>query len=64
MLREYIDENLKKRFIRHSKSLADALIFSIKKKDGYSWMCVDYRGLNQFVIKNQYPLPLILRLLD
>jgi hypothetical protein len=27
-------------------------------------MCVDYHGLNQFTIKNQYPLLLISRLLD
>jgi hypothetical protein len=27
-------------------------------------MCVDYRGLNQLTIKNWYPLPLILGLLD
>jgi hypothetical protein len=34
MLCEYIDENLEKRFIRHSKSLAGALILFVKKKDG------------------------------
>ncbi len=27
-------------------------------------MCVDYHGLNRFSIKNRYPLPLILGLLD
>jgi hypothetical protein len=27
-------------------------------------MCVDYHGLNRFTIKNRYPLPLILGLLD
>ncbi len=27
-------------------------------------MCVDYCGLNRFTIKNRYPLPLILGLLD
>jgi hypothetical protein len=27
-------------------------------------MCINYRGLNQFTTKNQYPLPLISWLLD
>jgi hypothetical protein len=27
-------------------------------------MCVDYLGLNQLTIKNQYPLPLISRLFN
>jgi hypothetical protein len=31
---EYIDENLKKRFIRHSKSLISAPILFVNKKDG------------------------------
>jgi hypothetical protein len=33
-------------------------------RNGYLWVCVDYHGLNQFTIKNQYPLPLISGLLD
>jgi hypothetical protein len=36
----------------------------IKKKDGSFWMCVNYHGLNQLTIKNQYPLPLVSKLLD
>ena len=63
-LREYIDENLAKNFIRHSKSPAGAPILFVKKKDGSLQMCVDYRGLNKITIKNRYPLPLIFGLLD
>ena len=33
-LKEYIDENLAKGFIRHSKSSAGAPILFVKKKDG------------------------------
>jgi hypothetical protein len=58
-LREYIDENLSKNFIRHSKSPTGAPILFIKKKDGSLRMCVDYRGLNKVTKKNHYPLPLI-----
>ena len=64
VLREYIDENLAKNFIRHSKSPAGAPILFVKKKDGSLRMCVDYRGLNKITIKNRYPLPLISGLLD
>ncbi len=63
-LREYIDENLAKNFIQHSKSPAGAPVLFVKKKDGSLRMCVDYRGLNKITIKNRYPLPLISGLLD
>ncbi len=60
---EYIDKNLEKGFIWHSKSPIDALILFVKKKNGSLWMCVNYRGLSQLIIKNWYPLLLILGLL-
>ena len=63
-LREYIDENLAKGFIEHSKSPAGAPILFVKKKDGSLRMCVDYRGLNNITIKNRYALPLVSTLLD
>ena len=63
-LRKYIDENLTKNFIRHSKSPAGAPILFVKKKDGSLRMCVDYRGLNKVTKKNRYPLPLISGLLE
>jgi hypothetical protein len=63
-LREYIDENLSKIFIRHSKSLVKAPILFVKKKDGSLHMCVDYCRSNKIIKKNRYPLPLISRLLE
>jgi len=36
----------------------------VKKKDGNSRLCVDYRQLNKLTIKNKYPLPRIDDLLD
>jgi hypothetical protein len=44
--------------------IASAPILFVKKKNGLLSMCVNYRGLNRFTIKNPYPLPLILGLLD
>ena len=64
VLREYIDENLAKGFIRPSTSPAGAPILFVKKKDGTLRLCVDYRALNRVTVKNRYPLPLISEALD
>ena len=64
VLRKYIDDNLRKGFIRHSQSPAGAPILFVKKADGSLRLCVDYRGINKITIKNRYPLPLIPELLD
>ena len=63
-LREYIDENLSKNFIRYSKSPARSPILFVKKKYRFLYMCVDYRGLNKVTKKNHYPFSLISRLLE
>jgi len=36
----------------------------VKKKDGSSRFCVDYKLLNKLTIKNKYPLPRIDDLMD
>ena len=64
VLRGYIDENLKKGFIRESKSKAGYPILFAKKKDGSLRLCVDYRKLNDITVKNRYPLPNIGELRD
>ncbi|KAJ1585161.1 hypothetical protein NDA11_001589 [Ustilago hordei] len=58
-LRRYLDENLKKGFIRPSKSLARSPVLFVPKKDGGLRLCVDYQGLNEITVKNRAPLPLI-----
>lgn len=63
-LREWLDENLSKGFIRASQSPAGSPILFVKKKDGSLRLCVDYRALNNITIKNRYPLPLIPEALD
>jgi len=59
VLKEYIEENLKKGFIRPSESPAGYPVLFQKKKDGSLRLCVDYKKLNAVTIRNSYPLPLI-----
>ncbi len=60
----YIKNNLANSFIKSSKSPAGAPILFEKKSDKSLRLFVDYRGLNNLTIKNQYPLVLVGKLLD
>nr|GEV38365.1 hypothetical protein [Tanacetum cinerariifolium] len=53
-----------KGFIRPSSSPRGASILFVIKKDGFFWMCIDYRELNKLTLKNRYPLPRIDDLFD
>ena len=63
-LKKQIEDLLEKKFIRPSASPWGAPMLLVKKKDGSSQLCVDYRKLNKLTIKNKYPLPRIDDLLD
>jgi len=56
---EFIAEKLRKGYIRPSKLPQMAPVFFVGKKDGKKWMVQDYRYLNKWTVKNNYPLPLI-----
>ena len=58
-VKPYIETNLANSFIRASKSPAGAPILIVRKPNCSFCLCVDYRGLNNLIIKNWYPLPLI-----
>ena len=60
----FIDDQLAKGYIRPSKSDQTSPIFFIPKKDGKKRMVQDYQHLNEFTIKNNYPLPLIPELIN
>ncbi len=64
ILKTNIETHLKSGFIWPFKSLVDTPIFSNQKLDGSFRLCIDYRGLNNLTIKNQYLLPLIDKALD
>ena len=63
-LKSQIEELLGKQFIRPSMSPWGAPVLLVKKKDGSSRLCVDYKQLNKMTIKNKYPLPRIDDLMD
>ena len=63
-LKEYINENLNKGFIRKSNSPAGAPVLFVRKHDGTLRLCVDYRKLNSITIRNSYPIPRINDLIE
>ena len=63
-LDDWIDEELRKGYIRKSKSPLAAPVFFVQKKNGKLRLCTDYRRLNDITVKNKYPLPRMSELLD
>jgi len=63
-LKKQLEDLLEKQFIRPSVSPCGAPVLLVKKKDGSSRLCIDYRQLNKLTIKNKYPLPRIDDLMD
>ena len=64
ILKTYIETYLKTGFIRPAKSPVGALILFDKKPNCSFYLCIDYRGLNNLIIENQYLLPLISESVD
>ena len=58
VLKEYINKNLKKGFIRESILKVGALVLFVLKKDKELRLVVNYRKLNNVIIKNWYSTPL------
>ncbi|KAI7967522.1 hypothetical protein MJO29_000799 [Puccinia striiformis f. sp. tritici] len=63
-LKEYVDENLSKGFIRVSSSQAAAPIFFVRVPGKKPRPCVDYRGLNSMTVRDSYPIPILGQLLN
>jgi RNase H-like domain found in reverse transcriptase/Reverse transcriptase (RNA-dependent DNA polymerase)/Chromo (CHRromatin Organisation MOdifier) domain len=64
VLRKFVKEHLTRGTIRPSKSPYKSRFFFIQKKDGTLCAIQDYRPVNQWTIRNTYPLPLIPELID
>ena len=63
-VQEFVKDQLRKEYIRPSKSPQTSPVFFVPKKDGKKRMVQDYWYLNSWTIKNNYLLPLILDLID
>ena len=63
-IREFVKEQLRKGYIWPSKSPQTVSVFFVGKKDKKKWMVQYYRYLNEWMVKNNYPLLLILDVLE
>jgi len=63
-VRIYLDKNLKREFIRSSKSLTEYSILFVSKKNDTKQLCVNYRQLNKITRQDSYLLLLIKELQD
>ena len=63
-LRAYLQNKLDKGYIRRSKSSVKYPIMFIPKKNGKLRLMVDYRQLNEIIIKDRTLLPLITEIKD
>ena len=63
-IQEFMKDQLRKGYIRPSKSPQTSPVFFVPKKDEKKRIVQDYRYLNSWTVKNNYPLSLILDLID
>jgi len=63
-VQNFVEDQLRKGYIRPSKSPQMSLVFFVGKKDGSKRMVMNYCNLNDQMIKNNYPLPLITELIN
>jgi len=60
----FMENQLRKGYIRPSKSPQMLPVFFVGKKDRSKRMVIDYCNLNDQIVKNNYLLPLITDLID
>jgi len=63
-VQNFVEDQLRKGYIRSSKSPQMLPVFFVGKKDRSKRMIIDYRNLNSQTVKNNYPLLLITELID
>ena len=63
-VQNFVEDQLRKGYIRPSKFPQMSPVFFVGKKDGSKWIVMDYCNLNDQTVKNNCPLPLITELID
>jgi len=63
-VQNFMEDQLRKEYIKPSKSPQTSPVFFIGKKDGSKRIVMDYRNLNSQTVKNNYLLPLIMELIN
>jgi len=63
-VQNFVENQLRKGYIRPSKSPQTSPVFFVRKKDGSKRIVIDYHNLNSQTVKNNYLLPLITELID
>ena len=63
-VQNFVKDQLRKGYIRPSKSSQTLPVFFVGKKDGSKRIVMDYHNLNDQMIKNNYLLPLITELIN
>jgi len=63
-VQKFVEDQLRKGYIRPSKLSQTSPVFFVGKKDGSKRMVMDYRSLNSQTMKNNYLLPLITELIN
>jgi len=63
-VQSFIEDQLRKRYIKLTKSPQTSPVFFVGKKNRKKRMVMDYHSLNNQTVKNNYPLLLIIELID
>jgi len=63
-VQNFVNDQLRKGYIRPSKSPQMSPVFFVGKKDRSKRMVIDYHSLNNQTVMNNYLLPLITDLID
>jgi len=63
-VQNFVNDQLRKEYIRPSKSPQTSPVFFVGKKNGSKRMVMDYCSLNNQTVKNNYLLLLITNLID